>query len=101
MSKIHVKNQLNDGLTIEFCCGDKEYVLKYNEDQTIEVSDEDCMYFDIVSKPVKTLQDINFDLIEGKLLTATLGCLASQPGYSNRTLDEILREMMERAKRFK
>jgi hypothetical protein len=26
-----VKNQLNDGLAIEFCCGDKEFKLNPNE----------------------------------------------------------------------
>jgi hypothetical protein len=48
--QLHVKNQLNDGLTIEFCCGDKEYQLEPNEEKTIEVNEEDCMYFDIVNK---------------------------------------------------
>lgn len=48
--QIHVKNQLNNGLTIEFCCGDKEYVLAHDEEVTIEVEDEVCMYFDIVRK---------------------------------------------------
>ncbi len=53
MPKIHVKNQLNDGLSIEFCCGDKEYKLDHDEEKTIEVEDEDCLYFDIVCKPSK------------------------------------------------
>ncbi len=45
--KLHIINQLNKGLTIEFCCGDKEYTLKPEENVTIEVNDEDCMYLDI------------------------------------------------------
>jgi uncharacterized protein YneR len=54
MVKLHIKNQLNDGMTIEFCSGPKEYELKYEEEVTIEVEDEDCMYFDIVSLPDTT-----------------------------------------------
>jgi hypothetical protein len=50
MSKIHVKNQLNNGLTIEFCFGDQEFTLKHDEEVTIQIKDEDCMYFDIVRK---------------------------------------------------
>ena len=46
--KLHIKNQLNGGLTIEFCCGQEEYILGPEEEKTIEVSDEDCMYFDVV-----------------------------------------------------
>lgn len=46
--KLHIKNQLNNGLTIEFCCGQEEYTLGPDEEKTIEVGDEDCMYFDIV-----------------------------------------------------
>ncbi len=46
--KLHIKNQLNNGLTIEFCCGEKEYILDPDEEATIEVQDEDCMYFDVV-----------------------------------------------------
>jgi 3-isopropylmalate dehydratase small subunit len=47
MPQIFVKNQLNNGLTIEFCCGDKEYQLKHDEKITIEIEDGDCLYFDI------------------------------------------------------
>jgi hypothetical protein len=46
--QLFVKNQLNDGLTIEFCCGDKEYTLKHDEETTIEIQENVCMYFDIV-----------------------------------------------------
>jgi hypothetical protein len=46
MPQIIVKNQLNNGLTIEFCCGEKEYTLKHDEEVTVEVEDGDCMYFD-------------------------------------------------------
>ena len=53
MPKIHVKNQLNNGLSIEFCCGDKEYCLDYDEEATIEVNDEDCLYFDVAKEPSK------------------------------------------------
>jgi len=42
--KLHIKNQL-DG-KIEFCSGQKEYELDPDQEITIEVSDEDCMYFD-------------------------------------------------------
>jgi hypothetical protein len=44
--QILVKNQLNDRLAIEFCCGEKEYVLKHDEEATIEVDEDVCMYFD-------------------------------------------------------
>lgn len=47
-AKLHIKNQLNGGLTIEFCSGQNEYVLAPGKEATIEVQDEDCMYFDIV-----------------------------------------------------
>lgn len=46
--KLHIKNQLNKGLEIDFCVGYKEYSLKHDEEITIEVEDEDCVYFDIV-----------------------------------------------------
>ncbi len=46
--KLHIKNQLNNGLEIEFCCGDKEYQLKNDEETIIEIEEDDCMYFDIV-----------------------------------------------------
>jgi len=42
------KNQLNSGLAIEFCCGQEEYTLEPEEEVTVEVQDEECMYFDIV-----------------------------------------------------
>lgn len=42
--KIHIKNQMNG--KIEFCCGEKEYELEPGQKITIEVNDEDCMYFD-------------------------------------------------------
>jgi len=46
--KLHIKNQLNGGLTIEFCCGQEEYILAPDEEKTVEVQEEDCMYFDVV-----------------------------------------------------
>lgn len=46
--KIHIKNQLNT-LTVEFCCGEKEYRLGPGEVIAINIQDEDCMYFDTVS----------------------------------------------------
>jgi hypothetical protein len=46
--KLHIKNQLNGDLTIEFCCGQEEYTLEPEEEVTLEVQDEDCMYLDIV-----------------------------------------------------
>lgn len=48
--RLYVKNQLNDGLAIEFCCGEKEYVLNNNDETVIEIDDDACMYFDIVRK---------------------------------------------------
>jgi hypothetical protein len=48
--QIQVKNQLNNGLTIEFCCGDKEYILAHNEETTIDITEDVCMYLDIVRK---------------------------------------------------
>ena len=48
--KLHIKNQLNGKHIIEFCCGQMEYTLEPEEEVTIEVNDEDCMYFDIVRK---------------------------------------------------
>ena len=48
--QLYIKNQLNDGLTIEFCCGAKEYMLAPEEEVIIEIEDEDCMYFDGVTK---------------------------------------------------
>jgi len=46
--QLFIKNQLNDGLAIEFCCGKKEYELKHDEEVTIEIKEDVCMYFDIV-----------------------------------------------------
>jgi hypothetical protein len=46
--KIHVKNQLNNGLTIEFCCGEKEYRLEHDEETIIEIDEDVCVYFDVV-----------------------------------------------------
>jgi hypothetical protein len=48
--KVLAKNQLNDSMTIDFCCGDKEYRLEPAESQEIEIQDGDCMYFDIVGR---------------------------------------------------
>lgn len=42
--KLHIKNQLRG--TLEFCCGMNEYTLAPEKEITIEVSNEDCMYFD-------------------------------------------------------
>lgn len=56
--KIQIKNQLNDGLTIEFCCGDKEYRLDYDEEKVIEIEDGDCIYFDTICKPSKVLCNV-------------------------------------------
>lgn len=53
--EIHMKNQLNDGLTIEFCCGDKEYCLEHDEEKIIEIEEDVCLYFDVVYKPAKVL----------------------------------------------
>jgi hypothetical protein len=44
--KLHIKNQAL--FRIEFCCGEKEYELEPDQQVTIEVEDEDCMYFDQV-----------------------------------------------------
>jgi hypothetical protein len=49
--RIHIKNQLNDKLTIEFCCGNKEYKLDHDEQQPVDIEDGDCLYLDIVCKP--------------------------------------------------
>jgi hypothetical protein len=55
MPQIHVKNQLNDGLTIDFCCGDKEYQLETNEEIVIDITEDVCLYLDVVRKPSKVL----------------------------------------------
>ena len=44
--KLNIKNE--NGLTVEFCCGEKEYILKPDEEIAIEVNDEDCMYIDTI-----------------------------------------------------
>jgi len=44
--KLNIKN--DNGHTMEFCCGEKEYVLGPGEEITIEIKDEDYMYFDVV-----------------------------------------------------
>lgn len=51
--QITVKNQLNDGLTIEFCCGEAEYVLAHNQEVEIEIEGNACMYFDSAYKAEK------------------------------------------------
>jgi hypothetical protein len=48
LKELHVKNQLNDGLTIEFCCGEKEYKLGLNEEIVVEIEEDTCMYLDVV-----------------------------------------------------
>lgn len=48
--KIYVKNQLNKGYDIQFCCGSKEYKLKHEEEVIVEIQDEDILYLDIVSR---------------------------------------------------
>ncbi len=53
--KIFVKNQLNNGLSIEFCCGDKEYYLDYDEEKVIDVEEDDCLYFDVAYTPSKNV----------------------------------------------
>lgn len=44
--KLHIKNQLSG--KIEFCCGEKEYELEPEQEISIEVKDEDCIYLDTV-----------------------------------------------------
>lgn len=44
--KLHIKNQ--SGYSIDFCCGMGEYSLMPDEKITIEVNDEDYMYFDTI-----------------------------------------------------
>ncbi len=44
--KLNVKN--DNGHTMEFCCGEKEYTLSPGEEVSIEINDEDYMYFDEV-----------------------------------------------------
>lgn len=59
--KIHIKNQLP--VAIEFCCGQKEYELEPEQEITIEVQDEDCLYLDTIKGrpigfPCKIIKDI-------------------------------------------
>lgn len=58
MPQIYVKNQLNDGLTIEFCCGEKEYLLGPNEEKVIAIEEDVCVYFDVVYKPSNVLSNV-------------------------------------------
>ncbi len=51
--QIYIKNQLNDGLVIEFCCGEKEYRLEYDEETIIEIEEDVCLYLDVVYQPSK------------------------------------------------
>lgn len=44
--KLNVKN--DNGNIMEFCCGEKEYVLGPGEEIAVEIEDEDYMYFDVV-----------------------------------------------------
>jgi len=44
--KLVIKNE--NLLTVEFCCGEKEYLLEPSEELVIEVNDGDCMYFDAI-----------------------------------------------------
>lgn len=46
--KIYIKNQLNNGHAIEFCAGEREYKLGPEEEITIQVQEEDCIYLDVV-----------------------------------------------------
>jgi len=46
--KLHLKNQL-DG-KIELCAGTREYELEPEEEITIDVEDEDCVYLDTFIK---------------------------------------------------
>lgn len=44
--KINIKNE--NGHTVEFCCGEKEYALGPEEEISVEVKEEDCIYLDVV-----------------------------------------------------
>lgn len=50
MPQIHIKNQLNNELTIEFCIADQEYTLAHEEKAIIDVIEDVNMYLDIVRK---------------------------------------------------
>jgi hypothetical protein len=52
LPKVIVSNQLNDGLTMLFCCGDKEYSLEYGKQTEIEVTADVYLYLDTVKKPI-------------------------------------------------
>jgi hypothetical protein len=45
---LHIKNQINGKPTVELCCGEKEYVLAPEEEVSVEVGEEDCIYLDVV-----------------------------------------------------
>lgn len=51
--KIHIKNQLKG--KVAFCVGVKEYELEPEQEATIEVDDEGCMYLDQVTREGKLL----------------------------------------------
>ncbi|MHB1419321.1 MAG: hypothetical protein ACYCX4_06975 [Bacillota bacterium] len=54
--KLLAKNQTDH--TMEFCSGEKEYILNPGEAATVEVKDGDCMYFDrLVHKPLMKVQE--------------------------------------------
>lgn len=46
--KLNLKNET--GYLVDFCSGEKEYSLQPGEEISIEVFDEDCMYFDGVKE---------------------------------------------------
>lgn len=46
-----VKNMLNDNLTIKFCVGTTNYVLKYDERAAIDIDKDQYLYLDVVEKP--------------------------------------------------
>ncbi len=50
---------------------------------------------------IKFLQHVNCDSAEGKLLVAAMGQLSSQPGYTDKTPDEILSKLVDIAREFK
>ena len=56
--RIFVKNQLNNGQSIEFCCGEKEYCLEYDEEKVVDIEEDDCLYFDVVCKPSKVVGNV-------------------------------------------
>jgi uncharacterized protein YneR len=55
--KITINNQLNDGFTIEICVGEKEHTLRPDHEVTVEVEDEDIIYFDTVYQDCSNGQD--------------------------------------------